>query len=549
MGGLDNGNEARKLFSLHAFEKEEPLDGYAEVFEKVMQYAQGLPLALTVLGSSLKDQTVLQWEGALDQYKQIPDEKIQSVLQVSYDGLTVNEKNMFLDIACFFKGELSADVMKIFESCNFYPKVGISRLIDKCLITVGFHIGMHDLLQDMGREIVQKESKEPGARSRLWSYEDICHVLVENTELVIFKMYEGRIKEIISGQFKNLTKMKFSNCKFLTEILDLSSCSNLEELVIAWCENLVEVHDSVGLLDKLVGLQLYGCPNVKRFPRRLKLRSLRYLKLLDCSKLEDFSQIKCKMELLRSIDLCGTQIKEWASSNIGYLTPTLRSLSLEPSIHLSQNQKEFCLSDYPIRLIAKVEWNSHFKRCFTGIEHLLLTGGGINLAHLLIGIPHMRDLKSLSLQNPTNLAIDEIYSSIGYFTGLEKLQLRARPIFNNSYLDGFSFYCSSTLQELDLSRSVIVELPPSMKSFVKLRILTLFSCNKLQEILHLPPNIQELDAHDCFSLERCPEVSTKFTFYTCDLRELRWIDLNRCKKLDANIGSQVPDPSFVEEHI
>ncbi|XP_035542810.1 disease resistance protein RPV1-like [Juglans regia] len=74
-------DEARKLFSLHAFKKEEPLDGYAEVFEQVMQYAQGLPLALTVLGSNLKDKTIREWESALDEYKQIPNKNIQGVLQ------------------------------------------------------------------------------------------------------------------------------------------------------------------------------------------------------------------------------------------------------------------------------------------------------------------------------------------------------------------------------------------------------------------------------------------------------------------------------------
>ncbi|KAG2667498.1 hypothetical protein I3760_15G117900 [Carya illinoinensis] len=174
-------NEARKLFSLHAFEKEEPLDSYAKVFKQVMQYAQGLPLALTVLGSNLKGKTIFQWESALDKYKQIPNENIQSVLQVSYDGLEEHEKDMFLDIACFFKGEPLADVIKIFESCHFHPNDGMSKLIDKCLITAGYNIWMHDLLQDMGREIVRKESKEPGARSRLWFHEDIRYVLEENT--------------------------------------------------------------------------------------------------------------------------------------------------------------------------------------------------------------------------------------------------------------------------------------------------------------------------------------------------------------------------------
>ncbi|XP_041000617.1 probable WRKY transcription factor 19 [Juglans microcarpa x Juglans regia] len=41
---------------------------------------------------------------------------------------------------------------------------------------------MHDLLQEMGKEIVRQESpKEAGKRSRLWFYEDVRHVLEENT--------------------------------------------------------------------------------------------------------------------------------------------------------------------------------------------------------------------------------------------------------------------------------------------------------------------------------------------------------------------------------
>ena len=41
---------------------------------------------------------------------------------------------------------------------------------------------MHDLLQEMGRDIVRKESpKDPGKRSRLWLYKDIDSVLTKNT--------------------------------------------------------------------------------------------------------------------------------------------------------------------------------------------------------------------------------------------------------------------------------------------------------------------------------------------------------------------------------
>ena len=72
--------------------------------------------------------------------------------------------------------------MDILATCNLYSDSGISKLIDKCLIRVEFnHLRMHDLLQQMGREIVQQESNVPGKRTRLWRYDDALEVLTENT--------------------------------------------------------------------------------------------------------------------------------------------------------------------------------------------------------------------------------------------------------------------------------------------------------------------------------------------------------------------------------
>ncbi|KAG2668210.1 hypothetical protein I3760_15G149700 [Carya illinoinensis] len=186
---LDN-NEALQLFSLHAFEEKEPLKDYMDLSKQVTKYAQGLPLALIVLGSDLKCQNIHQWRSALDKYKKIPNGNIQKVLLVSYEGLDDTEREMFLDIAFFFKGEFLANIMKIFDGCGFSPVHGIKRLIDKCLIsTIEGHyeghnecVQMHDLLQEMGREIVRLESpKEPSKRSRLWFHEDIREVLEEST--------------------------------------------------------------------------------------------------------------------------------------------------------------------------------------------------------------------------------------------------------------------------------------------------------------------------------------------------------------------------------
>ncbi|KAM7474243.1 hypothetical protein LguiB_021486 [Lonicera macranthoides] len=53
---------------------------------------------------------------------------------------------------------------------NLHAKVGIQNLIDRCLLDRDSHevLGMHKLIQDMGREIVHQESQEAGQRSRTW---------------------------------------------------------------------------------------------------------------------------------------------------------------------------------------------------------------------------------------------------------------------------------------------------------------------------------------------------------------------------------------------
>ena len=112
-----------------------------------------------------------------DKIKEEPNKKILDILQISFDGLTYMQKELFLDIACFFKGENK-------DCIGDNPEYNISVLMEKSLITISDHgtLWMHDLLQEMGQEIIHRESpKEPSRRSRLWSYEDALHVLKNNT--------------------------------------------------------------------------------------------------------------------------------------------------------------------------------------------------------------------------------------------------------------------------------------------------------------------------------------------------------------------------------
>ena len=174
-------HEALELFSQHAFHKSKPPQDYSDLAYRVMDYTKGLPLALTIIGSDLYGRTKDAWKAAINKYEKIPRAEILEILKVSYDGLEESEKDIFLDISCFFRGWFKDYVVNILDACELFPDHGIPRLVNKCLINEEQDgtLSMHDLLQQMGREIVRRDSpiilRE---RSRLWDHKDALHVLV-----------------------------------------------------------------------------------------------------------------------------------------------------------------------------------------------------------------------------------------------------------------------------------------------------------------------------------------------------------------------------------
>ncbi|KAG2664270.1 hypothetical protein I3843_16G071300 [Carya illinoinensis] len=217
-------DEALQLFCWNAFKNEKPNHDFVELTKDVLHYAGGLPLALMVLGLNIYSRDIHYWRSALKKYKTIPHNDIYEKLRISYDGLEESQKSIFLDIACFFIGEEEEYVTKVLDGCGFFPNCDIKVLVDKSLITIEYgKLIMRDLLKDMGREIVRREStKEPEKRSRLWFHEDIRHVLEE------------------TKNFQNLKTMKFSECEFLTKIPDVPGLQTLDRLEIKYCNNLVE---------------------------------------------------------------------------------------------------------------------------------------------------------------------------------------------------------------------------------------------------------------------------------------------------------------------
>ena len=178
-----NEEYALQLLSWKAFKLEKVNPCYKDVLNRAVTYSAGLPLALEVIGSNLSGRNIEQWRSTLDRYKRIPNKEIQEILKVSYDALEEDEQSVFLDISCCLKEYDLKEVQDILRAhYGHCMEHHIRVLLEKSLIKISDgYITLHDLIEDMGKEIVRKESpREPGKRSRLWLHTDIIQVLEEN---------------------------------------------------------------------------------------------------------------------------------------------------------------------------------------------------------------------------------------------------------------------------------------------------------------------------------------------------------------------------------
>ena len=180
-----NRQESIQLLSWYAFKRPAPEKDYLELSNSLVEHAQGLPLALEILGSYLFKRSQTEWESFVEKLQKVPHHQIQKKLRISFDTLDDDLlKAMFLDIACFYIGMDKDYVMTILDGCGFFPKIGIEVLLERSLIAIDPHnqkLQMHDLLRDMGREIVREVSPSHlGYRSRLWFHQEVIDVLTKH---------------------------------------------------------------------------------------------------------------------------------------------------------------------------------------------------------------------------------------------------------------------------------------------------------------------------------------------------------------------------------
>lgn len=171
-----NDEEALQLFCHEAFGVKSPKEGYLDLCMQFIEYAEGLPSAIKALGYSLHGRLVPSWEDAIKALNVSLNKEVFENLKISYDALSVQERRIFLDIACFLKGRSKDQVIDTFKSFGIDATDGLKVLQEKSLITMPSNkIQVHSLLQKLGQEIFRGESL--GKCSRIWLREDMNHAL------------------------------------------------------------------------------------------------------------------------------------------------------------------------------------------------------------------------------------------------------------------------------------------------------------------------------------------------------------------------------------
>ncbi|KAI9114802.1 hypothetical protein K1719_014500 [Acacia pycnantha] len=398
-----------------------------------------------------------EWRDVLDRLKQFPDKDIVGVLQISYDGLNEEEKTIFLDIACCFKGWLKKGVTQILKSCDLHPTIGMKVLIEKALLveTKDGRLEMHDLIEELGRHIVHQESpKDVCKRSRLWKYKDIKEVLETNKgsgeiEAIVMDNYWDEDKIIVHPEaFSRMSRLRLLLLDFRrippTGLEKLSGALKFVGMPRFLLEDLALLLDGLGPIEMQRS-------NIEQLWNGIK--SMNHLKIINLSNCCNFTETTSDFSNVQSLGHL-------------YLSRCNSLLKVHKSLALLKELVEVDLHGcaYLNSLSSKLETNSLRKL-------------DIGWCKKLKKLPEFGEgMKKLEYLDASHTGITTLPKSLGSLTGL---------------------------RELNLSSTDLYDLPTNcISSLSGLVLLSLVDCNWLESLPRLPPRLIRLEAVNCYTMKR-----------------------------------------------
>ncbi|KAD6454768.1 hypothetical protein E3N88_09474 [Mikania micrantha] len=473
-------------------------------------------------------------------------------LEISYDGLENDHKEIFLDVACMLKGEPKDKAIKILEGCGFHAQIGLEVLEQKSLINILDYgtLSMHDHLEEMGRNIVRRlHPDEPNRHSRLWVKKEIEEILINDLGTKATRsmnlMYPGIHPAIV---MKSLRKMK-----------------ELRLLCVFDGNKTWEIDEGVEYLPNSLRSLNWSGYALSCLPQTFQANNLVNLEMpwSYISQLWEGGERKV-LEKLRFVDLFSSKLRTF---DLGMT----RNLETFEYVGVSIHQNSLAMLELIVEPlgICPLHPNSNLPKfkhqCKYG-EVLPLAGGNIEKL-ISFGLCACTNLESFSasicgLQHLTALTLEgcipEVPKDLWKLESLEQLTLSMKEI--NHLPDNICML--KHLKYLDLKSCWLLEqLPMDLGGLQCLEELHLTDCISLQDIpnnicklkflkkLHLPYCIQveklpeELGRLECLKLldieaqvSSCSILKSITNFKKSELPKLKFLKVSGSKVGNFNLG-------------
>lgn len=479
-----NPCHALQLFSEHAFGETLPSDDHENLASEIVATTGGFPLALEVLGSYLHGRSLKMWVEALQRLRRSsPHDSVQETLSIIYEALSEEEKQIFLDIACFFIAKESTNPVYMWEACDFFPESGLATLTDLSLLKIDHHdtFRMHDLIRDFGRNIVREESKNLGNRSRLWINEECLGELREQIDhqqtrkVKVLTIQLPRVQTFTSDDFAALANLRFLQVDGVDFTGDYSNVFR-ELRWLSWDRCPAQFGATNFSVTNLIVLNLSSTDlgdDWQGWHQILKSPKLKTLELKECSRLTRLPDLSALSTLERLIVRNCESLVEIRES-IGKLVK-LNYLEIDACTHLRGLPEEV--------------------GCLKALKELIVRGtlfGPVG-SYLPHSIGNLQSLKRLEMES---VGISELPHSIGELKDLERLclsgcdELRELP-------DSIGRLAS--LLELDLSCTKVTELPDSIGNLRKVKMMRISH----SQITRMPGTIGMMEKLEEFHAKKC----------------------------------------------
>ncbi|CAE6107290.1 unnamed protein product [Arabidopsis arenosa] len=472
-----NEQEALQLFSQNAFGNDVPEQDDKELSKKVIDYANGNPLALSIYGQELKGKKS-EMEATFLGLKKCPPQKIQDVLKKVYSALDDNEKNIVLDIAFFFKGENVNYVVKFLEGCRYLPRIGIDVLVDKCVLTISENtVQMNNLFQDICQIIFSRETEsstrmfEPNSIRYLLEDDDLkasgessaspkYGLVVEDIESIILDTSNLKF-DVKHDAFKNMFNLRFLKI--------YSSCSK-------------DVHGlnfPKGLDSLPCGLRLLHWENypLQSLPQDLDLDNLVELSM-PYSQLQTLGAGTKNLKMLKKIRLCHSQ--QLVEFEIPFKAQNIEIIDLQGCKRLQNFPVTSQLQHLRVVNLSGCTEIIGFQGAPPNIEELHLQGTSIREIPISI-VSHSPQKVKLDRQKLLNLL--ENFQDVEHID-LESVTDLVKVSSNNQ---GFGKLVHLNMRDCSHLTSL-----PDMVNLESLQVLHLSGCSELKEIKGFPRNIRKL---------------------------------------------------------